>query len=882
MPESVSPPEPTPREMPSCLHHLFEAQAARTPDALAVAFGEWQITYAELNAQANRLAHFLRARGVRPESPVGVCLESAPETVAGLLAVLKAGGAYLPLDPAYPRERLAHMQRDASVEIVLTLNRLKNALPEGLGINPICLDTDGGQWDSFSAKNLDAEVGPDNAAYVIYTSGSTGQPKGVVLTHRGAVNNLRWRQNTFPLTAADRMLQTYSYSFDPSVWAIFWPLMAGATLVLPRPGGIADSGYLVKHLAAQQITVAGFGPAMLQMLLAHPKISACHSLRHVFCGGEAMPPGLPARFYARLPGTLHNAYGPTETTIDAACFTVPRDFSGEEVPIGYPLPSTELLLLDDDLKPVLEGEEGELYVGGISLARGYLCRPELTAERFLTHPTNPTPGARIYRTGDGARRGPQGEFYYRGRRDNQIKLRGYRIELGEIEAALCRDLRVRDVMVALREDHQGEARLTAYLVSEGTAPAPAEMRGLLAESLPAHMIPEAFVFLDALPLTPSGKRDRDALPQLASASEEAPADLPMDPVQRQIAQIWEDLLDKRPIGLRDFFWDIGGHSLLAARMMDQIAAACGHSLPLSVLYETGTVETLAEAMRRRNPAERPPLSALSAGGSRTPFFFLYGFHPLGGFYCCHLARRLNPEQPFYAVHPPGRRRDSKTVKRMAADAMKAVQTIQPMGPYRLGGFCGSALVAYEMARQWKAQGQEVELLALTEAHTIHARFRLGLRRLAGSPGAFLAWQRRLLPAFSALQGLRRRWKERGSLRESRSIHALIDACDRAAGAYCPAPYDGPVTLIRAADDPEQFRGDPVALWQEIAPSLSVRSVPGDHLSCLLGDIGGLAEDFHVLLEDIEAKKSRLAASSGLIPAQTLPDRRQQAVGGFSD
>jgi len=826
------------------LHHLFEAQVQHTPEATAVISGGHCLTYAQLNADANKLAHFLRGRGVEPETLVGVCAESSPAMVVALLAILKAGGAYLPLDPAYPPARLDFMLSDAAISMVLTQSHLINSLPPTYRRETICVDTDAPSWQSQSAANPSSGATPNNLAYVIYTSGSTGQPKGVMLAHRGIVNNLAWRQEQFPLTSADRMLQTYSFSFDLSVWAIFWPLAVGATLVLPRPGGMADSGYLAQVLADERITVAGVGPALLQILLANPEIGRCRFLRHVFCGGEAMLPGLPHRFYSLFDAQLHNVYGPTEATIDAACWTVPRTETAQAIPIGFPVTGTDFFLLDESLHPVPEGSEGELYIAGVSLARGYLHRPELTAERFLCRE------ARLYRTGDLARRGPEGEYYSLGRMDSQIKLRGFRIELGEIEAALCAHPAIVDAVAALREDQPGGKRLAAYVVTCEPVTA-AALRDFLTETLPAHMVPAAFVFLETLPLTPSGKRDRNALPTPGPEAWDRGPDFvpPDDPLQHQLVQIWEDLLSIRPLGIRDNFWELGGHSLLAARMLDKIAHACGQTLPLSALYENGTVEGLASILRERRPEATTLLSQISPAGSRRPFFYLYGFNPLGGFYCHSLARFLPPEQPFTILHPPTAPRTKITVQSMAAEYIQAIRVVQAVGPYRLGGYCGAGLVAYEMACQLVAQDEKIEFLALIEVAPINARLRLLLRRLVGSPPRILGSHSLLLPPLAALQG---RWQHRRK-RGLPPKPGRIEDCDRAAGAYTPLPYSGPVTLIHAGDDPETFPSDPIELWREIAPDLTVHAVPGTHLSCLLDHVAGLGECLGACLEALESQ-----------------------------
>ena len=489
-----------------CLHRLFEAQAARTPHAVALSAGGACLTYVELNARANRLAHFLRGRGVGTESIVGVCLDASPHVPVALLAVLKAGGAYLPLDPAYPAARLTFMLADAGVSLVLTDAHAANALPTSYDGDALGLDTDALRWSSESGGNPEGGAGPNNLAYVIYTSGSTGQPKGVLLEHAGAVNNLLWRQEQFPLGPDDRLLQTYSLNFDPSVWAIFWPLAAGAALVLPRPGGLAEPDYLVQTLADERITVAGFGPAMLGALLARADIARCRSLRHVFCGGEAMPPDLPRRFHSLLDADLHNVYGPTEATIDAACFTVPRGFAGEAVPIGCPVTNTRLAVLDGEGRPVPDDEEGELCIAGVSLARGYLNRPALTGERFGPTPFDRRPhvphrrpgtaraGRRVLVPRPGGRSDPAARHPHRTRRD-----RG-----GPEPAPVGGGRR--------RRAARGQVwRPTSY-TRRGRRPPRRNCGGSCPTRCPRAWIPASFTFLEALPLTPSGKRDRAALP----------------------------------------------------------------------------------------------------------------------------------------------------------------------------------------------------------------------------------------------------------------------------------------------------------------------------------------------------------------------------------
>jgi amino acid adenylation domain-containing protein len=447
-----------------CIHELFELQAARTPDSVAVVCDGRQLTYHELNRQANQLAHHLQKLGVGPEVRVGLCLERSLEMVVGLLGVLKAGGAYVPLDPGYPRERLAFMVEDARAPILLTHQGLLESLSDYPG-RVIRLDEDGQALAGEPAENPATRVHSDNLAYVMYTSGSTGRPKGVMICHRAVVNHLRWRDAYFPLSPADRGLQKASLSFDDSVWEVFEPLLAGARLILARPGGQADSAYLVQLIAEQQITTACFVPSLLRAFLEESDIDRCGSLRRVTTGGEALGLDLQAAFFSRLGADLHNGYGPTEATISASFWTCERGSRRATVPIGRPIANTRLYVLDARLQPVPVGASGELCIGGLGLARGYLARPGFTAERFIPDPFCETPGERLYRSGDRARFLPDGTLEFLGRLDDQVKVRGYRIELGEIESAMSQHPAVRECVAQVHEDAPGERRLVAYVVA---------------------------------------------------------------------------------------------------------------------------------------------------------------------------------------------------------------------------------------------------------------------------------------------------------------------------------------------------------------------------------------------------------------------------------
>ncbi|HKS30077.1 MAG TPA: amino acid adenylation domain-containing protein [Pyrinomonadaceae bacterium] len=462
----------------ACLHQLFEAQAARTPDAIAVISGDEQASYRELNERANRVASRLIGSGVGPESLVGVYMERSVEMVVAILAVHKAGGAYVPLDPGYPAQYLSYMLEDAKVEVLLTQRRFASRL-SAYGVPVLSLDSEEFFTAQESLKNPISRAGLDNAAYVIYTSGSTGNPKGAVVTHRGILNRLLWMQQAYRLTEDDRVLQKTPFSFDVSVWEFFWPLMVGARLVMARPEGHKDAAYLLRMIKEQGITTLHFVPSMLHLFLEEEGVEGCASLRRVICSGEALTAELVRRFYQRLQSAdLHNLYGPTEASVDVTYWACPREQSSKVVPIGRPIANTRIYILDSNLKSVPVGAAGELHIGGVGLARGYLNRPDLTAERFIPSPFGPEEGERLYRSGDLARFLPDGQIEFLGRIDQQVKVHGFRIELGEIEAVLAEHPAIREAVVEPRANGQGEKRLVAYFVPEKTRTLSAAQSGL--------------------------------------------------------------------------------------------------------------------------------------------------------------------------------------------------------------------------------------------------------------------------------------------------------------------------------------------------------------------------------------------------------------------
>jgi amino acid adenylation domain-containing protein len=584
------------------LHEMFERRASATPEAVALFCEERALSYSQLNERANRLARRLRRLGVGPDALVAVCAERSPEMVVALLGILKAGGAYVPLDPTYPKERLAFMLEDARPAVLLTQSRLADRLPRH-GARTLLLDSD---WDEAAAErgaDFDAGVGETNLAYMIYTSGSTGRPKGAMNTHRGICNRLLWMQAAYGLGPTDRVLQKTSFSFDVSVWEFFWPLVTGARLVLAKPDGHKDPDYLSRLINEQGVTTLHFVPSMLKVFIESGALARCAGLRRVICSGEALSPELRRRFFEVSGAELHNLYGPTEASVDVTSWECGRaEDDSRPVPIGRPIANTQIYLLDGRQQIVPLGVPGELYIGGRGLARGYWNRPGLTAEKFIPDPFSKEPGARLYRTGDLARYLPGGEIEFVGRLDHQVKVRGFRVELGEIEAALAQHPRVSEATAVVRDDARGDRRIVAYFVARGGAGADAaDLRAHLRERLPEHMVPAAFVRLDALPLTPNGKLDRKALPP---PGEEHPAALssPRTEAERAIAAVWKDVLGLDSVGVADNFFDLGGHSLLLVQAHARLREIFRQDFSVIDLFKYPTVGSLAGFLSDASPA----------------------------------------------------------------------------------------------------------------------------------------------------------------------------------------------------------------------------------------------------------------------------------------
>ncbi|HEX9936446.1 MAG TPA: amino acid adenylation domain-containing protein [Longimicrobium sp.] len=627
----------------ACVHELVEAQVERTPGAVAVVFEGERVTYAELNARANRLAHHLRALGVGPDVRVGICVERSVEMVVGLLGILKAGGAYVPLDSSYPVDRLRFMLEDSAPAVLLThppQAATAAALSAGSAIPVLDLTGDEGWADQPETNPSREGVGPRNLAHVLFTSGSTGRPKGVMLEHGSLVNRLAWMQDRYAMTADEALLQKTPFSFDVSFWEFFWPLMVGARLVMARPGGHRDAAYLAATIQAEGITTAHFVPSMLQLFLEHPAAERCTGLLRVPVSGEAVSAALVRQFHQRLPGVgLYNQYGPTESgeVTEWAC-----DAAAERVSIGRAIHNSTVYVLDRTGEPVPVGVAGELFIGGVAVARGYLGRPRLTAERFVPDPFG-APGARMYRTGDLCRFLSGGTLQYLGRTDFQVKVRGFRVEPGEIEARLAAHPGVREAVVLALDDGSGGKRLVAYFVGEALESE--ALRAHLSADLPEYMVPAAFVRLETLPLNPNGKLDRRALPAPDADAFAARAyEAPVGEVEEALAGIWAELLGTRRIGRRDDFFALGGHSLLAVRVVSRVRQALGVDASPRDLFERPVLADLARGLATATGAEAAAIVPVERGGP-LPLSFaqqrLWFIHQLGGAGAAyHLPLRL--------------------------------------------------------------------------------------------------------------------------------------------------------------------------------------------------------------------------------------------------
>ncbi|HWY54553.1 MAG TPA: amino acid adenylation domain-containing protein [Terriglobales bacterium] len=824
-----------PRE--KCLHELVAAQAQLVPERAAVIWKDQQLSYCEFNSRANQLAHYLGERGVGPNERVAICLNPSLDFAVAVLAVLKSGGACVPLDPKYPQERLAYMLHDVGARLLITERGILSGNTSA-GCEVLVLAEKSEALDSSPRSNPNISVAPSDIAYVIYTSGSTGKPRGVLLPHAGLVNYNLNMARAYSMSPADRVLQFCSVSFDIAVEEMFITWLSGATLVMKSEEMPLAVPEFLAWVERNGITVLDLPTAYWHEWMhqiSELRKPAPEGLRLVIVGGEKVS----AKAYAAWVGSAGrrarwvNTYGPTEGSIAATVYEPKSDFDRipENIPIGRPVANVRIYLLDAELNPVPIGVAGELHIGGVGVARGYLNRPELTAEKFISDPFSTDPDARIYKTGDLARYLPSGEIEFVGRTDDQVKIRGFRIELGEIEVALAKHPALREVAVVAREDEGGDKRLVAYVVpAHQTKITVQDLRRYLRNDLPEHMVPSDFVILSAMPLTPNGKIDRRGLPA-PEAEVSGETNAATDALESQLIKIWQEVLGKKRIGTRDNFFELGGHSLLAAKLMYRAGQVLGKNLPLAMLVESPTVEQLAAALRQDGWSHHwSSLVPIQPSGSEPPFFCIHGvggnaigFHELG--------RRMGPDHPFYGLQSQGL--DGKhpchtSIQEMAAHYINEIRSLQPEGSYFLGGFSFGGLVAYEMAQQLRASGQEVGLLVLFDTYP-------GNLKAVGTSliGLLLhpTWQHWVhdLPRIAGKRIRRslKNWRVPQVLRDVRDSNAT--AADR----YELKPYAGKAALIRAAEKSLRSSEDPLAAWNGLISSLDIHEIPGDHYDMLV-------------------------------------------------
>ena len=843
-----------------CVHNLFERQASATPRAVAVICGRDQINYQELDRRANRLANYLRSLGVGPEVLVGLCLERSIDLVVALLGILKAGGAYVPLDPQYPPDRIAFMLEDSGAAVLVTEQQFLPNLST-TAATVVCVDRDRSRIERQSFAVPSSSVAPNNLMYVIYTSGSTGKPKGVQIAHRSVVNFLASMRSEPGICESDRLLAVTTMCFDIAGLEIYLPITSGAKVILATTESVGDGMALAGLIKKSRPTLMQATPATWRMLV-ESGWTGFAGLK-ILCGGEA----LSRELANRLLTTGHevwNLYGPTETTVWSAIHKV--DHRESAVPIGRPIANTTCCLLDAARQPVPTGTPGELYIGGDGVARGYLNRPELTAERFVPNPFNRA--RRLYRTGDMAVCLPDGNIEFLGRIDDQVKLRGFRIELGEIQAVLEEQPGVRQAVVVIREDLAGDSRLAAYVTArEGQEVNTADLRHALASKLPAHMVPSVFMVLSAFPLTASRKVDRRALPA-PDYHLNAPKDYvpPRTAIERSVAEIFHDLLGIERVDITENFFELGGHSLLAARLQRRLRDHFGKELALTQLLERPTVAAIADLLGTADGAEHEDapwqcLVPVRRRGTRTPLFIACGYSDDVNevmLALSRLAAHFDGDQPVYGLRPRWVRGGGSpylSIPEMARECLSEIRTVQPSGPYLVGGFCVAGAVAIEIAQQLLGEGEDVRLLALIDTwrpHPVHTFFinlinRRDYARRRVQHVIEVMWD--LLTARNGSTRVRlcelmarkvtKFRPQSGAGSVLASFHDLSKRHRQLLLRYRPEPYMGPISLyvsekwcnsiLATKWHPfERYLG-----WQGIAKGgLSIYRLPGDHETML--------------------------------------------------
>jgi amino acid adenylation domain-containing protein len=815
------------------LDELVQPSATLRPHAVAVVFGAHQRTYAELDTHANQIARIMHQRGVMPGLHVAICVERSLDLVAVLLGIVRCGGVLVPLDIALPDDRIETIVADAAPVLVLTHDRHRARFVESAVVT---LEDVLREARDASAEPYAASTAADDLAYIMYTSGSTGTPKGVMVEHRSACNMLISALTDFDLDATDRVLQLASLSFDPAIWQIFGTLAAGATIVMPPPGTERDAAAIGREIERHGVTVVIAVPAILNLLM-DLDTPALRSVRIAVSGGATLPLTLRDRCRA-LGIPLYNVYGPTEAAMHATTHRCDVDDERPFVPIGTPIANMRIHVLDETFAPVGRGDIGEIYIGGIGVARGYLHRDALTAERFLPDVFSHETGARLYRTGDLGRVHADGAIEFVGRIDDQVKVRGVRVEIGEVVTALERHPAVASACAVVNGD-----RLDAYVVlrtrDDGIIEA---VRSHAHATLPPAAVPSTLTAIDAIPVGPSGKVDRSALPPPVVLANDEPVAIP-NALSAVVLDLWESTLGVRGIGMHDSFFDVGGHSLLAAGLIVRIEERTGLRVPLPVFFAEPTIAGIVRALCETERAAYRPMVELAASGSEAPLFYMHGDISGMGLYCRRFGDVFGAERPVYVIAPHGIDGGPipPTIEAMAADHVRAIREVAPHGPYVIGGFCFGGIVAFEVARQLEAQGERVQHVVLIEsqdARQVFARYiedpllaALQALRIGERPRSVF----RLL-----LRKARARWQawrlpaqvDDSEAGGDERLTRIVEAQHRAVERYGWRPIRAAGTMLCAREVPRADAARTTAMWSSLFGSLDVEIVDGNHQTAL--------------------------------------------------
>lgn len=877
------------------VYKLIEEQVLKTPDSIAIEFEDNKLSYKDLDEKANMLANYLIKSGIKTNSIVGICIDRSLEMMIGLLGIMKAGGAYVPIDPSYPQDRIDYMIEDSQAKLILTTTGLSGII-EKHNSKVVFLDDKSHELYKESTESPVVNILPDDLVYMIYTSGSTGNPKGVMNIHKGLSNQIQWIRDYLKCTEDDIVLQKTSFSFDVSTFELFMPLICGAKLVFAIPDGHKNNSYLIEVVTKKKITIIHFVTSMLSLFLEENDIDKCKSLRLFVSSGEEVTIPVQKLFFEKFTDLeLHDLYGPTETSVHVTYWKCDKNTKLNTVPIGRPVANTQAYILDSYNKPVPVGIAGELHIGGDQVAKGYFHRPELTEEKFISDPFVKSEGAKLYKTGDLVRFFADGNIEYLGRKDNQIKLRGFRIELGEIENALNEFNGVKSSVVIAKDFSSYDKRLIAYYVSaDGNEISVSELKKYLTVKLPVFMVPSEFIYISEIPVTGSGKVDKKALPEPETTRNinNNNYSQPADTLELQLVKIWEKVIGKSPIGVKDNFFDLGGHSLIALRLFGYIEKLTGKKLPLSILFSHQTIEQLAVILRDDGWVPQwKSLVAVNAGGSKTPFFYV---PPAAGtaLEVKNILKYIPSDQPFYileSVGLDGKEEPHTEIQQMASHYVKEIQSLQPEGPYLIGGRCFGGRVAFEVAQQIVSQGQKVALLSIFDTYPpfmyknadLHSQtrdldhfvkrtidnlksgdlFKVGLNFIKIS---FRKYKRKLKDKTELMFS-----DEREKIfKKIRQIHT--DSQNR----YVAKVYPGKITLIESAATNNEYKEK----WGKLAADgLDYYTIPDtDHLTIVQEPkLKEFVEKLNFVMEKAQSKVKNPAESfnklhSGLVSKSTEP------------